>query len=236
MNVSKYFYDFLWTAPFLTFILGYCFLQFFITDTTISTPQITGKTIYDATKISSLNKLNLRIIAEKEMTNMKPGIIIKQKPQAGKPIKANQSIFIVTTKQPPAMLAPNFIHKNTKEISTLCSQLNLKNRLYKIETEIPVDQCFGQIPQPQQELDGKKLTTYVSAGNNKPYLFPDLTGYSLKKVMPFLKKYDVCYEVYQKRSKLTEPYSPELIVQYQKPLAGSFVQPNNTLHVQLQVH
>jgi len=54
-------------------------------------------------------------------------------------------------------------------------------------------------------------------------------------VIIFLKKYDIASDVYYKDQKMIPPYQHNFMVIDQKPLAGTFVQPNNKLYVQLQV-
>ena len=80
------------------------------------------------------------------------------------------------------------------------------------------------------------MSSYISAGNSQQYLFPDLTDLPLVDVIEFLKKYDIACDVYYKDEKITAPYKQNVVVINQKPLAGTFVQPNSKLYVQLQVN
>lgn len=224
-----------WLFPFLAFGFGYFFLQFLLTDHTIATPTLLGKNILQATQICSELKLNLRIIAEKEVADVPAGTIIKQKPMANKYIKQHQSIFIVITKTPEAMYTPNFVTKHSNFIEASCQDLGIKNKTYLIESAYPKGQCFGQMPLPDQALPLKKMSCYISSGNNQKYIFPDLVNLPLVDVIEFLQKYEINCDVYCKDHKVTAPFHHQYMVVNQKPLAGTFVQPNNQLYVQLQV-
>ena len=127
----------MWLLPFLAFGIGYFCLQFFITEHTLQAPNLVGKDLLQATKISSDLKLNLRIIAEKEIADAQPGTIIKQNPLPGTSIKSHQSIFIVITKLPAPVIAPNFIGKNEPQIEKICKEKSIKNRIYLLPSSYP---------------------------------------------------------------------------------------------------
>lgn len=224
-----------WILPFVAFIGGYFFLQFFIADTVVQVPALLGKNLLQATQICSEYKLNLRIIAEKEEIDVQPGTIVKQKPLPGKSIKPHQSIFIVITKLPAPVVAPDFIKKNKDQIEKLCQEKGIKNKVYSIETAYPQGECFGQIPLAGQALESKKMSSYISAGMTQHYLFPDFIHLPLSEVIDFLKKYNIVCDVYYKDQKITAPFKSNFIVMNQKPLSGTFVQLNNKLYVQIEV-
>ena len=230
-NINQY----LWIFPFLAFFAGYLCLQIFIVENSIKTPHFVGINIAEAIKISSHYKLNLRIVAEKEVADMKPGTILKQKPESGKWIKENQSIFIVITKTPQELLAPRLIDKDLQEVEETCNNLNIKNNRYDIETSLPANQCFAQFPSPSESLETKKISSYIAINNKRPYLFPDVTDYTAEEVVPFLQKYNIKTDVYYKHQKVSTPFKKNFIIKHQKPLAGTFVTPNEKLYVQLQV-
>ncbi len=225
-----------WLIPFLAFGIGYCCLQFFITDTTIQAPDLVGKDLLQATKISSDLKLNLRIIAEKEIVDALPGTIIKQNPLPHTSIKTHQSIFIVITKQPAPVVAPTLINKNLDQVDKICKEKGIKHRIYLLPSSLLAGQCFAQMPQPDQVLEAKKMNCYISTGNQSQYLFPDFTGLALEDVIEFLRQQNMQFDVFYKDQKITLPYKQKFTVSYQKPLAGTLITPSNKLYVQLQVN
>lgn len=221
--------------PFLAFCTGYMCLQFFISDHVVQTPDLIGKDVLQATKICSDLKLNLRIIAEKEIADALPGTIIKQNPLQQACIKSHQSIFIVVTKLPDPIMAPTLVSKNIEQIEKLCGEKGIKHRAYFLPSNLPTGQCFAQMPSDQQPLQAKKMSSYVSTGNQNQYLFPDFTNIPLQDVSNFLQEKSITFDVFCKDQKIIAPYKKNYLVSYQKPLAGSFVTLNNKLYVQLQV-
>ncbi len=227
--------QFNYLLPFLAFCMGYVFLHFFITEHVVQTPDLIGKDILQATKICSDLKLNLRIIAEKEIADALPGTIIKQNPLQQALIKSHQSIFIVVTKLPQPVMAPTLVSKNIEQIEKLCTEKGIKHRTYFLPSNLPAGQCFAQMPSDNQPLQAKKISSYISIGNQNQYLFPDFTNIPLQDVINFLQEKDISFDVFYKDQKITAPYKKNYVVSYQKPLAGTFVTPSNKLYVQLQV-
>ena len=234
-NISVILSNITWTLPFFAFCIGYLCLQFFITDNIVQTPDLVGKDLLLATKISSDKKLNLRIIAEKEIADALPGTIIKQNPLPHASIKSHQSIFIVVTKLPAPVVAPTLINKNLEHVEKICKEKGIKNRIYFLPTHHPVGQCFAQMPLPEHILEGKKISCYISSGNQSQYLFPDFTESLLEDAIEFLKHQNIAFDVYHKDQKIIAPYKQKFTIAYQKPLAGTLVTPSNKLYVQLQV-
>ncbi|MBV8660724.1 MAG: PASTA domain-containing protein [Candidatus Dependentiae bacterium] len=234
-QIRPRFSEILWILPFLAFCLGYFWLQFFIADNTIQAPDLVGKNILQATQISSELKLNLRIIAEKEIADAVPGTIIKQNPLPHKLIKTHQSLFIVITKLPAPVIAPTLINKNYEQVEKICKEKGIKTRAYFLPANYPAGQCFAQMPLPDQVLETKKMNYYISAGYQNQYLFPDFTDIKLQDVIQFLQQQNIAFDVFHKDQKILPPYKQNFIVMYQKPLAGTLITLNSKLYVQLQV-
>ena len=224
-----------YVLPFLAFCTGYFCLQFFITDDTLQAPDLIGKDILQATKICSDLKLNLRIIAEKEMPDATPGTIITQNPLQQTLIKSHQSIFIVVTKLPDPIMAPTLIGKNIEQIEKICTEKGIKHRAYFLPSRLPAGHCFAQMPNDNQPLQAKKISSYIAAQAESLYLFPDFTNMQLHDVINFLQQQNISFDVFCKDQKIIAPYKKSYNISYQKPLAGSLITPSNKLYVQLQV-
>lgn len=233
---KKYINQIKWTLPFIAFIFGYFSLQYFIADPQIQTPNFIGKDILKAVKISSHYKLNLRIIAEKEIPDATPGTIVSQNPLPDSPIKKDQSIFIVIAKLPNPIKTPVCIGKRQKEIEQMCKEQNIKHRFYFLPSNYPTGQCFIQMPYAEQNLEEKKVSCYISTGNQNQYVFPDFIGQNIDVVIDFLQKHTINFDIYHKNQKIHPPYTKNYTISYQKPLAGTLIIPHNKLYVQLQVN
>jgi len=225
----------LWTLPFIAFFIGYFSLQFFIIEKIVQAPNLVGKDLLQATKIASSKKLNLRIIAEKEIADTLPGTIIKQNPLPNTSIKSHQSIFITITKSPETVVAPAFITKSHEQIEQTCKDKKIKNRPYFLSSNYPKGECIGQLPLQNKPLESKKMSTYISTGNQNQYLFPDLTSSTLEEASQLLSQHNISFDVYYRDQKINAPYNRNFVVSYQKPLAGTFITLNEKLYVQLKV-
>jgi hypothetical protein len=191
-----------WTLPFIAFCAGYFSLQFLIGEAPIITPNFIGKNILQATKISSDLKLNIRIIAEKEVIDTPAGTIIKQNPLPDAAIKSHQSIFVIITKLPEPIKAPSIINASEKEIENICKTNGLKSRIYYIPHTYPAGRCFAQIPAVNHTIEDKILSCYIATSYLTQRLFPDFTQKNIYDVIQFLKVHNIDYEVYYKNQKI----------------------------------
>lgn len=234
-KIYEFVTQFTFLFPFFAFCIGYVSLQFFITEQLVQTPNLIGKDILQATKLCSQLKLNLRIIAEKEMSDATPGTVITQNPLQQSYIKSHQSIFITITKLPEPILAPSITKKSIEDIEKICADKGIKNRLYILPSNLPYGQCFAQIPYENQPLVSKKMNAYISSGQENQYLFPDFSNLALHDVIAFLQDKNITFDVFYKDQKIIAHYKKNYTISYQKPLAGSLITLNNKLYVQLQV-
>ncbi len=239
MKIFIYFTHFikkiLWTLPFFAFLTGYIFLQFFIQQDPITCPNFIGKDILPAHHIASRLKINLQIIGEKEVCDVQAGTIIQQKPAPGTSIKPHQSIFIVITKAPEIIKAPYCIGKDYETIEALADQQKIKNRSYFLPHSQPKGVCFAQIPNPQENLESKKIYTYISSGKTDPYLLPDFTNNNIDDIIPFLEQNYITYTIVHKSEKNGSFRKKNGKIINQKPLPGSLIIPQEKIHIQLQI-
>src|SRR5436190_21567027 len=77
MNIKNY----LWLLPFCSFILGYGIIQWFFNINSMPTPHLVGCYAHEILTLLSEKKLNLRVINQKEESNIPAVIIISQMPQ-----------------------------------------------------------------------------------------------------------------------------------------------------------
>lgn len=187
MNIKNY----LWLVPFCSFILGYGFTQWMFHVESICTPHLIGKYIHEVLPLLSEHKLNIRLIDQKEEADIPEGIILSQIPQPGKPIKAHQSLFIVTTKKPSAIQAPHCLEKHIDHLLPELQKMGLYPRIYKHAHPYPEGLCFAQSPESDNFLEKNRLILYISAGNNKPVIWPRFIGKSLEEATYFLDEHNI---------------------------------------------
>jgi beta-lactam-binding protein with PASTA domain len=229
MNIKNY----LWLLPFCSFIIGYSITQWIFRVDSVITPHLIGKYVHEILPLLSQHKLNIRLINQKEEANIPEGIIISQTPQPGRSIKPNQSLYIVTTKKPPAIQAPDCLDKNLTTLLPQLQKMNIYPRVYKIMHSHPENICFAQFPQPQELLEKNRLILYISAENNKPIIWPRFIGTSLEEALYFLDEYDIKPYIINDSPYLDGSISKCSIID-QRPLAGTLITLNETNKLSVQ--
>lgn len=232
MNIKNY----LWALPFCCFILGYQSLKYVYAVPTTHTPSLVGRPVHEALRVLSDYNLNIRILAEKEDGDLPHGTILRQTPAPNTPIKHNQSIFCVLSKQPDRIPAPNLLNTSKKRRENLADKADVRVREYMITSNNPRGHCIAQHPAPNHLLDhDKKMIAYVSADIHKPVIMPNLKERDLAAVQDFLNMYPTDVRIVQHPSKKKKSSTQRVVDQ--RPLAGSIItlSEHKPLVVQLQV-
>jgi len=205
----------LWLLPFFSFLVGYQIINLFIKDKEFSVPNLIGKNLNEAIRITSEKNLNLRISGEKKDDQLPENIIISQVPNKQR-IKSNQSIYVVISKKSPKFLLPDLKEKNLKEIEDIAKQNNLKIKIYYNLSDQPENRCISYI------YDKKNIILYISSGNNKPFLFPNFKNRSLKDVVYLLNLNKLNFKVITTNESIYNDNKNYVVVD-QKPIAGSIL-------------
>lgn len=218
MNIKNY----LWLLPFISFLCGYGVIQWFFHIESIPTPHLIGHYVHEILPIISQHTLHVRLISQKEESDIPEGIIINQSPQPGKAIKPHQPLFIVTTKKPQAMQSPNCLQKKIGSVLPGLHTAGIFPRIYTVAHQYPEGICFAQTPQPEEFLEKNKLILYVSAGNNKPILWPNFIETSLEKTSLVLDMYSMKPYIINDSPFLQKSIDSYTVID-QRPLAGTLV-------------
>jgi eukaryotic-like serine/threonine-protein kinase len=119
---------------------------------TAEVPDFNGKDISELEKFVSDKKVGFVIIDSVYDPKEKPGIVIKQEPEAKSLVKHNRIIYLyVTSLQPPKMEMPKLVDKSTRQALFMLESYGLA--LGKI-TEIAGD-CKGCVL--KQFYDGNEI-------------------------------------------------------------------------------
>lgn len=221
--------SFLWTFPFISFILGYfTFRLIFSLNKKIKVPAVIGIQIKDAVKILSDNNLNTKIIAEKEDNDLPDGTIITQNP-FNIDVKPLQSIYLTISKKAPLKNAPQLEKKEINEITKICKKHGIKYKFYYVPSNQNKNYCVTQYPKANIPLEENKIIVYISNGNKKMVIFPNLKEMDLKYALEFLSLYSI-------KPKITAETenSKSQIIKDQRPIPGSIVNLEK-VNVQLKV-
>lgn len=224
-----------WIFPFIFFLLGYYLLTSVAITNEFPVPSVIGMSTIQAVKVLSDHYLNPRIIAEKEDVDLPLGTVLSQTPQAPHKVKRNQAIFMIVSKKPASPLAPKLLSTLRPDIEKTLNTTGIRAKFYYLSSTHPHNTCIGQYPCPGQPVTDRKMMVYISAGSTPLMLFPDLTGAHISHAQELLNPYHTELQISHNHTSLQPHDCATCIVTDQKPLAGSIVDTNTRLLVQLNV-
>lgn len=221
-----------WISPFFCFFLGYYAIRATLHKKELITPNLTGKNLQRGLAALSGCGLNIRLAREKEDVDIPEGIILEQFPSAGESIRLNQTIFVTISKKPKPDLTPDFLEMKYKDISSKGQELNIQPTIIWLQSNYPKENCISQFPSPQKPMSKENLTIYLSTGECGLFIVPNLKEQQLSEVEEELKKYNVSLETISRNN---PNLKMNCIVVDQKPTAGSIIDLNKKLYMQLLV-
>lgn len=227
-----------WTLPFICFCAGYLTLSNLYHIEEIEAPALIGCTTEQALALLAQHNLNARLMHFKEDDLLPDGTIISQMPPNGQKIKPNQSIYIVVSKKPQKVKTPSCIGKALHEIEPTLTLHKIHAKKYYITSIYPQSSCFAQHPNPDQELQDNKIILYLSKGNTKPVIIPNLVKKPLDSVIEFLTRHSMQPEISHYPQEGPDHTCVTCSVVDQRPMAGSIMtlNPEKPLPIKLQVH
>lgn len=234
---------YIWMVPFIAFIVGYYAMGVFLLQDSFYTPCIVGSHLHDAIRTLSAHNLNVRILAEKQEADIPQGVVLSQSPDYTQKVKAHQSVYLVITSKPTPKNVPYLAYLQEKEIVDRAAQENIYLKRYFLQSIYPKNTCIAQSATEKEVLDKNTLTVYISSGSNPIYIFPSLKNKNLAEVVSFLEKQGISYQLFDKKSSQlinsSDNFSSEYYDNYNvidhKPLAGSLINLNKNLKVQLTI-
>jgi beta-lactam-binding protein with PASTA domain len=228
-------YNFLWLLPFLCFLLGYQIIRFFFTVDTLVMPKLVGRHLQEAVRMLSDQNLNIRIVEEKETTEVPEGTILSQIPLEGQKIKPYQSIFLVLSQRSSTTLAPTIQGLSEAEAIQVAHERELDIKRYKIYSSAPIDSCIAQIPAKSLPLTSRKIIAYISQGEQPYRLMPNFKHVSISEVTAFLRTYKIEPQMFHGYEVGEDHICDACMVLDQRPFAGALVNLSAPFKVQLRI-
>lgn len=228
---------FLIIAPFVSFLAGFCVISLFVQGKSIQTPTLLGHSVTYALRQATQQDFVIKILAEKESSEVQPGTILAQKPLPGASIKPKQTVFIVIAQEPAQLPVPECVGLRDGQWQERIAEYGITAKPVFILHRAPVGMVVAQAPQAGSALRNQKMTLFISAGPETKRIMPNICGHILDDSMKnFFENYGIEIEVY------SEPYhlkkhahlQPGTIIA-QKPVAGSWVDIKKPLQVHLVV-
>lgn len=225
-----------WVVPFIFFLLGYYSLHILYKPKTLAMPHLVDKSVLEALKLLGPEKINIRLINQKEDVHKPDGTILEQMPTAGQMIKPHQTVFLVISQQTSAIKAPDC---KTKTYTTMMEWLkdnNVPYQLFFLKSKQPSLSFIGQIPQPNEPLNQEGITLYYSAPTDQdPVIMPTLVGLSVEAVEQFLAPYQIKPTLFHEATMAKNHDCSNCIVKEQRPLPGALVVVKKSLAIQLKI-
>lgn len=198
---------------------------------TITLPDVQGKTLNDA-KIELLKtKLNYSVSVEQYDSELPVGYVIKQTPKPGTYVKIGRTIFLTVSKGTETVRVPQLVGKNLRfgRVLLMRNGLVMGNINYKHSEEFPKDTIIAQsIGYSKKAPYGAIIDVTVSQGSAYDANVPSLVGLSFDEAM--LKLAESGFVMGNLRYVLHETFSPGTIVE-QVPEPGSIAQKNSPVDI-----
>ncbi len=221
--------SFLWTFPFLFFILGYTTLSFLRGQQQLAAPALIGQTVANATLILAQHHLNFRILAQKEDNDLPHGTILSQLPSAGKLMRLNQSVFCVISKKTSSIPAPNCVGISLASAQSCCAALSITPHIYYVPSFLPANICIAQSPDFGESINDRSIMLYCAAPSSSLMIIPSFIGVSVNDALSALELYQIKPLVMHAKNHALSGTKNKYTIVEQKPLAGSILD-INSLH------
>lgn len=221
--------------PFFGFISGYYFLYVFLQKKEIEVPSLIGRNLRDCIKEVSKKGLSLKLLREQEDSDLPQGVILQQIPSTHQKIRPNQSVLVTISKKPKPTITPNFVGLSHNQINLNTKKAGIQSKSFWIKSIYPTDNCICQYPESGFILKNQKLITYLSTGQNSLFIVPNFKDYLIHDVKQNLNCDNISLEILHVKEDWDDFNEQNCFVIDQKPIAGSIVDMNKPLRIQLQV-
>lgn len=153
------------------------------------TPDFKGKTMQEAEKIATENKLELEITDSVYEDDEPRSIIVKQNPEAGFEVKKGRKVFLTkNASSPEEVKMPNVVGVSHRQAKNTLNNSGLKIGKLKHVPDIAVNNVLkqkanGKEIEPGEMIPkGTKIDLVLGEGlSNRKAEIPDLRNYKLEK-------------------------------------------------------
>ena len=213
----------LWAVPFFGFIIGYYISYFFFQRIDIVMPNLIGKNVQESLEILSLQRLSMRLMAEREAPNRPEGIVLEQIPSPSQNVRPNQNVFVVVAKKRSQLYAPDFVTKKYREVLDQGARFGVDIESVYLKSNYPKHTAIAQYPDVGQKLTQRKVTVYFSSGSEALYIMPPCKGRTVAEVEAFTRGYNCKIESIHGHSMPSDHNCHYCRVVEQVPEAGAII-------------
>jgi len=169
-------------------------LRYFSSTSTILAPGVEGFSVEEARFIAGREHLELEVREEKYDTRREAGVVVKQAPSAGMPVRKGQAIYVTVSKGIERTVAPDLtgMPLDRAQIEIQQNSLKFKGVTY-ISSREPSQTVLSQSPAPGA-IASRDAECYllVSQGGKRPlFSMPDLRGKGARAGESALSEYGI---------------------------------------------
>lgn len=210
-------------SPFISFFGAYFIVRALSMHQTFDTPNVMGMPLDAATKKLVHHHLNIRLIGERIDDHLQPGTVIEQDPPAGQPVRPNQSIYLLLSKQSDKPLVPNLKGRRLAEIQKIAQEHKVRLKIHRIPLADTVhESCLFHIPVVGEPFL-QELQLYLAVKPTEEMVVNNLHGMTLAQVARLTQQKGIELSVHHLLPQ-DEWYKPEdLIVINQQPCSGTIL-------------
>lgn len=177
----------------------------------------------------------MRIIREEEYDELPEGTIIQQHPAPHTLVKANQAIFVTTSRHKKHAIVPSCIGKTKEEIEKIVAPLDIKTKYYELHSSYPTKTCFTQYPTAHAIAHDDTIIIYLSSAMPKPIIIPDFKEKTVSEAQDIIAGHPIsCEYTHHQKTCLSVPDHMRIIDQ--RPLPGSIVSCSATKPLVIHLH
>ena len=176
-------------------ILGFfIILKYFSTTSTILAPAVEGFSEDEARFMIERERLTFEVREEKYDTKKEAGVVIKQAPAAGMPVKKGQTVYVTVSKGIEMAVAPNLsgMSLDNAQIAIQQSGMNFKGVSY-VSSADPSQTVLSQSPAAGSVVGrGADCYLLVSQGGRRPvFSMPEVRGGSAGECERVFSEYGI---------------------------------------------
>lgn len=225
----------LWAVPFVGFIVGYYVSYFLFLRIDIETPNLIGKNVQESLELLSLQRLSMRLMAEREVPNRPEGTVLEQIPGPAQRVRPNQNVFVVIAKKRSQLHAPDFVTKAYKDAIDEAGRFGVDVEPIYIRSSHPKHTAIAQYPEAGQKLSCRKVTIYFSSGTEQLYIMPQCNGRAVVEIESFARAFNCKVEAAHAHAMPTDHDCRYCRVVEQVPEAGSVIDISKPVTITLRL-
>jgi len=168
-------------------------------------PDIRGKTIEDAKRLTEAKGLSLSISRYERRNDVPLNHITVQRPEANIPTRLGRTVMVIVSEGPELIQIPVIEGKSLAEAEDILSQKNIEIEKVIYIPHQKEEKIVAQIPKSGEDIvKGKGITVLVGTKQDKFYIMPDfkdMTPRDLTEEMTNKNiKHSIGYEIDEKIS------------------------------------